>query len=268
MQTVSNIARIGLCGGVAIVMACAPLSAAAFSLPDFLNNSGNALNSRPSSAAAVSLSGVCARLGSLNGSVSARLASAAAEYQKKAEEKEARTAAALSAKSTNNASARAAADVKLEAYFKRLETIAGTDAAKKAAVSTFKVRVVKASDVRRDAVDAAARIYAEGVSTRLRERAAEVKTLGEQMRTELSEAIAGSDTRCRSGSDVAAVRTELQKVLASVERSYTAKLTDRTRLMASLAVLADERKAAIAKADATFAGELDASSQDLRTVLP
>ncbi len=248
-------------------MACAPLSAVAFSFPDFLNNSGNALNSRPSSAAAVSLSGVCARLGSLNGSVSARLASAAAEYQKKAEEKEARTAAALSAKSTN-ASTRAAADVKLEAYFKRLETIAGTDAAKKAAVSTFKVRVVKASDVRRDAVDAAARIYAEGVSARLRERAAEVKTLGEQMRTELSEAIAASDTRCRSGSDVAAVRTELQKVLAAVERSYTAKLTDRTRLMASLAVLADERKAAIAKADATFAGELNASSQDLRTVLP
>lgn len=266
MQTTSNTpvfsrrALLIACSALAFLAVCmAPARVSAFSLPSLPSLFNGATN--PVSG----LSGVCLRVGALEGEIQDRVKAATAKYDKRADERLARAAGKLSANAHSRA-LRAETDTKLSAYFKTLEA-KGSTPQKRQAIADFRARVVKASNARREAIDAASKTYLDGVTAVYRGRAERVRTLALEMRGELSAVLLAAEGRCRSGADASVVRTELGSALGGIEQAYAAKLNDRNELEAALSALAAARTEAIAQANAAFTAELNASSQSLSAVL-
>lgn len=254
---------------MSLMLFALPASAYAFTLPSFPSLPsffrGSSTNAEMPLPEGVVLAGACLKLSALDARVGERVRAATARYEDKAQLRLARMSAGLQVR--GSLQARAQTDARLAAYFKTLDSKAGTDAAKKHAVADFKERVVKASDARRSAIDAAAKAYLSGSSAVARGRIEQVKKLAEDMRLELSAAVSSGDGRCRIGADQAAVRADLQKTLSAIERTYAAKLLDRGSLAAGLLALSDTYTGAIEKANASFSAELDSASQALNSVL-
>lgn len=254
--TVLRAALLALIG--AVLFALVPARASAFSLPGLPPFLGGATQ-------VSGLSGVCLRIGTLEGTLKERVQAATSRYDRKADERLSRATIKLSA-NVNIRALRAETDAKLSSYFKSLEA-KGTSPQKRQAIADFKVRVVQASGTRRDAIDAASKAYLDGVTAVYRGRAESVRKLAAEMRGEFSAALLSADGRCRSGADGLVVRTELGPTLEGIERAYAVKFNDRTELGAALLALASARAQAIASANAAFAAELNASSQSLAAVL-
>jgi len=167
---------------------------------------------------------------------------------------------------SNRDTARAAQDDNLDARMTKLDSAAGTDAARQA-VADFELAVKDALNAKREAVDAAIDAFHEGTVSLLETRKTAVMKVFTDREDAFGAATVKAEGDCDAGISPVTVRTALVAALKDARAKFAAARKANSDFSAKMQQLVAAKKAALDKAQSDFRTALEKAKTALKTVL-